>query len=224
MIVVIDGPAGSGKSSTAKAIAGKMNIEYLDSGALYRAATLLYIKAQKDIKLFFNLLNQAVISFAYSNDVFHVVLNGVDVTSKLRSTQVSDEVSVVAALPRVRAFVNELMRQKVKEGTYIAEGRDLGTAVFIDAALKFYMSADVDERARRRHAELNTSGVDTSLEKVRSNIIKRDEKDAHRETDPLMKAPDAIELDTTGLRFEEQVQQICSIICEKTDLTYNKKP
>lgn len=223
MIIVIDGPAGSGKSSTAKAVARKMDIEYLDSGALYRAITLLFLKADQDLDAFFHLLNLTSVSFSFKKNTFCVQVDGTDVTSKLRSTPVSNHVSHVAALPRVRTFVNNLMRNAVQQGSYIAEGRDLGTAVFEDADLKFYMSADVEERARRRHEELVAADDDVPLKEVRANIMDRDKKDAQRKADPLSKAPDAIELDTTGLRFEEQVQQICSMIDEQTDLTINKQ-
>lgn len=219
MIIVIDGPAGSGKSSTAKAVAGKMNIEYLDSGALYRAVTWLYLDAGKDFDTLFDLLNRASISFSYADHVFHVSVNDVDITSKLRTKSVANDVSTVAANPRVRSFVNELMREKVKQGAYIAEGRDLGTAVFKDADLKFFMSANIEERARRRFKELEASESDITFKEVRENIVDRDRKDASREADPLKKAPDAIELDTTGMHFDEQVQKICSIIDEQTDLT-----
>ncbi|MBN2731955.1 MAG: (d)CMP kinase [Balneolaceae bacterium] len=220
MIIVIDGPAGSGKSSTAKAVARKMNIEYLDSGALYRAITWLYLEVDQDIDTLFDLLSRVSISFSYTDDVFRVYVNERDVTSKLRTKKVADQVSAIASLPRVRSFVNELMREKVKQGTYIAEGRDLGTAVFTDADLKFFMSANVEERARRRFKELEASGADITFHEVRKNIQDRDRKDTAREADPLKKAPDAIELDTTGMRFDEQVQQICSIIDEQTDLTF----
>lgn len=220
MIIVIDGPAGSGKSSTAKAVARKLKIEYLDSGALYRALTCLYLDSDKDFDTFFDLLSRISITFSYSDKVFHVSVNGTDITDKLRTPTVADHVSTVAAHPRVRSFVNELMREKVRQGAYIAEGRDLGTAVFNDADVKFFMSADVKERARRRFDELRASGTDISVEEVETNIRQRDKKDQAREADPLKKAPDAIELDTTGLAFEEQVHKICTIIDEQTDLTY----
>lgn len=220
MIIVIDGPAGSGKSSTAKAIAGKMNIEYLDSGALYRAITWLYLDSDQDFGTLFDLLNHVSITFVSTDNVFHVLVDGADVTDKLRTPDVAEQVSTVAAHPRVRSFVNELMRKKVKQGAYIAEGRDLGTAVFPDADVKFFMSADVEERARRRFDELRASGADITLEQVETNIRERDQKDKAREADPLRKAPDAIKLDTTGMAFDEQVHKICTIINEQTDLTY----
>lgn len=212
MIVVIDGPAGSGKSSTARAVADQLQIEYLDSGALYRTTTLLYLEANRDTEKFFRLLNQKKISFHYENQQFHVEIDGKSVTDEIRSPQVANHVSEVAAMPRVRAYVNNLMRKVVLDGMYIAEGRDLGTAVFPDADLKFYMSANLEERARRRFKELKKNNSDVTLEEVKQNIIERDQKDSKRKADPLKKADDAIEIDTTNLTFEQQVKQICSEI------------
>jgi len=209
MIVVIDGPAGSGKSSTARAVADKLHIEYLDSGALYRAVTLIYLEARKDRDEFFRLLNEKEIGFRYENRQFHVKIDGRSITEQIRTPRVAEHVSEVAAMPRVRAFVNNLMRDAVSNGVYIAEGRDLGTAVFPNADLKFYMSADLEERARRRFDERKDGNPGLTLEDVKNNIVERDRKDSQRETDPLKKADDAIEIDTTNLTFEQQVNQIC---------------
>lgn len=215
MIIVIDGPAGSGKSSTARAIADKLDIEYLDSGALYRTATLIYLEANRDKEAFFILLNQKKISFYYEDQKFHVTIDGESVTDKIRTTEVTKAVSEVAALPRVRSFVNNLMRDVVLKGVYIAEGRDLGTAVFPDAELKFFMSADLEERAKRRLKERKEKNPGLSLKEVKQNIAERDLKDSKRQADPLKKAADAIELDTTNLTFEQQVDKICSMISEE---------
>jgi len=220
MIIVIDGPAGAGKSSTAKAVAQKLNIEYLDSGALYRALTCIFLQAGKDRKAFFDLLKQASVSFSYTDAIFRVWVNDEEITAKLRNAEVSALVSDIASLDGSRTFVNSLMREAVQEGTYIAEGRDLGTAVFPEADLKFFMSADVDERARRRYEELKGSDDEVSIEQVSQNIAERDQKDTDRANDPLKKAADAIELDNTSMSFDEQVRHICSIIDDKTELTY----
>lgn len=217
MIVVIDGPAGSGKSSTARAVADKLHIEYLDSGALYRTATLIYLEAKKDRDEFFRLLDEKEIGFRYENQQFHVKIDGRSVTEQIRTPRVAEHVSEVAAIPRVRAFVNNLMREAVLNGVYIAEGRDLGTAVFPDADLKFYMSADLEERARRRFEERRDGNPGLTLEDVKKNIVERDRKDSQRETDPLRKADDAIEIDTTNLTFEQQVNQICLEVKQRID-------
>lgn len=215
MIIVIDGPAGSGKSSTARAVADQLQIEYLDSGALYRTATLIYIDANRDQDMFFNLLNQKKISFRYDDQTFHVEIDGLPVTDDIRSPRVAKYVSEVAAMPQVRTFVNNLMHKAVANGIYIAEGRDLGTAVFPDAELKFFMSAELEERARRRYEERKDDSPDLTFKEVKENIAQRDRKDSKREADPLKKAEEAIEIDTTDLTFEQQVNQICSEVKQR---------
>lgn len=215
MIIVIDGPAGSGKSSTARAVADQLQIEYLDSGALYRTATLIYIDANRDQDMFFNLLNQKKISFRYDDQTFHVEIDGLPVTDDIRSPRVAKYVSEVAAMPQVRTFVNNLMHKAVANGIYIAEGRDLGTAVFPDAELKFFMSAELEERARRRYEERKDDNPDLTFKEVKENIAQRDRKDSKREADPLKKAEEAIEIDTTDLTFEQQVNQICSEVKQR---------
>lgn len=209
MITVIDGPAGSGKSSTARAVADRLEIEYLDSGALYRTLTLLYLQVNRNKEAFFQVMSQKEISFCYRDQRFHVEVDGVLVTDRIRTPEVATYVSKVAAMRKVRTFVNQLMRKTVQKGVYIAEGRDLGTAVFPDAELKFFMSADIEERALRRFKERKPDNPDLTLEKVKQNIEQRDRKDSNREADPLRKAEDAIEMDTTNLSFEQQVDQIC---------------
>lgn len=218
MIIVIDGPAGSGKSSTARAVADRLNIEYLDSGALYRTATLMYIEAGRDKEEFFTLLNQKEISFYYRDHRFHVAIDGTPVTNRIRKPEVSRQVSQVAAMPKVRDYINELMHGAVEEGIYIAEGRDLGSVVFPDAELKFFMWADLEERARRRYEEQKEDHPELTLRDVKENIAERDQKDSQRKAAPLMKADDAIELNTTSLTFEQQVEKICSIIEEHIDI------
>lgn len=221
MIIVIDGPAGAGKSSTAKAVAQKIGIEYLDSGALYRALTFIYLEAGKDVDKFFNMLDGVEVSFNYEIDdeVFQVFVDGKDITGELRSAGVADNVSSVASMPRVRSYINNLMREAVNHGNYIAEGRDLGTVVFPDADLKFFMNADVTERAKRRYDELIAAGEEVTLKQVKQNILERDYKDTRRDADPLTKADDAIEINTTNLNFEQQVDQICSTIVEQLELS-----
>ena len=209
MIIVIDGPAGSGKSTTARAVADELNIEYLDSGALYRTVTLIYTEAQRDQDKFFELLDEKEITFRYEDQEFQVFIDGQSVTDDIRTPQVADYVSEVAAMPRVRAYVNNLMRRVILDGIYIAEGRDLGTAVFPDAEVKFYMSASLEERARRRYDERKDNNPDLTFQKVKENIVQRDQKDSKRAADPLKKADDAIEIDTTNLTFEQQVNLIC---------------
>lgn len=205
MIVVIDGPAGSGKSSTAKAVADRLGIQYLDSGALYRAVTLVYIKSNLNRTTFFDQLKSIKISFRYIDSFFHVYINSEEVSQEIRTMNVSDKVSEVASMPEVRAYVNSLMNNAVKHDEYIADGRDLGTAVFPNAAMKFFMIAELETRAKRRLLELKSQGSDVTLEQILQNISERDQKDSSRKADPLRKADDAIEIDTSSFIFEEQV-------------------
>lgn len=214
MIVVIDGPAGSGKSSTARAVADRMKIQYLDSGALYRTLTLIYLEAGRDKEQFFEILKEQSISFDYREGLFHTYINKEEVTESIRSEAVAAHVSEVAAMPGSREVVNKLMREVIAEGIYIAEGRDLGTVVFPNAALKFFMVADTDTRAERRYREMKEQGMNPSLEAVRQNIEERDRKDSTRSEAPLRKAEDALEVDTSEMKFEQQVAFICSKIEE----------
>ena len=214
MIVVIDGPAGSGKSSTARAVAERLKIQYLDSGALYRVATLIYLHAGRNREMFLDLLKESKISFRFKQKKFHVSLNDDDISEEIRSMEVTNAVSEVAAMPDVRSYVNKLMREQVKKGIYIADGRDLGTAVFADAAMKFFMVADLNDRAERRFRELTEKGVVASLDEVKANIASRDQMDSSRKTDPLKQAEDAILINTSRLTFEEQVAQISDYIKE----------
>ncbi|MDR9419187.1 (d)CMP kinase [Gracilimonas sp.] len=214
MIVVIDGPAGSGKSSTAKAVAAQLQIQFLDSGALYRVATLIYLNSQKDYPTFFDQLEETEISFYFKEKKFHAFIDGRDVSDEIRSMEVSENVSEVASNPRVRTFINELMREAVKHDVYIADGRDLGTAVFPDADLKFFMIADLETRAERRYREVKESDMNVTLDEVKQNITERDDRDSNRSSDPLKKADDAIEVDTSTMMFEEQVAFISNKIEE----------
>jgi CMP/dCMP kinase len=219
MIIVIDGPAGSGKSSTAREIADRLNIQFLDSGALYRALTFLWIQKNKPEKArFFELLPEVNLDTKYRSQTFTIVANGQDITNDIRSHDVARHVSEVASWPEARQFVNRYMRKLVEQNNWVADGRDLGTAVFPDAALKFYMDASIEERAKRRFAEMQQTDSDVTLGEVEENLRARDHADRNRKADPLKKADDAIVIDTTGKTFEEQVQQMIGIIREKTKL------
>lgn len=213
MIVVIDGPAGSGKSSTARAVAHELNIQYLDSGALYRAATYLFLKNEHSLPLFFESLYSAQLKFEF-NDEFQVTLNALNITEAIRTPEVSAHVSTVAAMPKVREFINALMNKAVQHDVYIADGRDLGTAVFPSAECKFFMIADLETRAKRRHQELNSKGIQISYNEVHTEIKQRDRIDSTREKDPLKQADDAIVVDSSTFSFDEQVQYIIKKIEE----------
>jgi len=212
MIIVIDGPAGSGKSSTAKAVAEQLDIQYLDSGALYRAITFAYIHSGKSKHSFFDSLDEIQLAFEFQQNRFRIWLDKQEITSKIREFDVSEKVSEIASNPHVRKFVNKLMHEVTEDEIYIAEGRDLGTAVFPDAPLKFYMIADTQTRAKRRYEELKAQQKPVEFEKIKENIEQRDRKDSRRQADPLRQADDAIVIDTTDVSFDKQVAMIADRI------------
>ena len=215
MMIVIDGPAGSGKSSTAKAIAERADIQYIDSGALYRAVTLIFLKHADNKAAFFDAFDKTDISFKYIDKLFRVFLDDREVTREIRSQKVADNVSKVASDPEIRKRVNALMRSKVKKGNFIADGRDLSTVVFPDADLKFFMECDLDTRTKRRYEELTRDNHDVSFDEIRRNLQKRDRMDSSRTHAPLKKSPDAIVIDTSNLTFREQVDIILNYIKNK---------
>ena len=206
MIIAIDGPSGSGKSSTAKAVAKALDFTYLDTGAMYRAVALgvllLHIDFSNEEKVA-KLAETMDISFK-GNDVF---LNGENVTEIIRKDAVSKAVTPVSANPLVRELMVEKQREIAKGHDIVMEGRDIGTVVFPEADYKFFLVADPNVRALRRYKELNEA---MSLEDVKKDLLRRDKKDSSRSHSPLKKADDAIEIDTSDLTFVEQVDKILS--------------
>ena len=221
MIIAIDGPAGSGKSSTAKKIAQQLNFMHIDTGAMYRAVTFYILQySEEDIESLHDeeistLLEK--INIYFSQDGTSIFLNDEDVTGEIRENKVSQHVSFVSALSQVRNKMVELQREIAGNLNVILDGRDIGTRVFPKAHVKIYLNAHINERGRRRFKELERQGVETSLEDVIKDIKIRDFKDSTRKHSPLMKADDAIEINTTSLTIDEQVNEIVSII-----QTYNK--
>jgi cytidylate kinase len=195
MLIAIDGPAGAGKSTVARAVAGALGFTYLDTGAMYRCIALAELRGAQD-----------PLACAIALDGETVTLDGEDVTAAIRTPQVSERASQVAARPEVRAALVERQRELIAGGDYVAEGRDIGTVVAPDAELKVFLTASPEERARRRAAEL---GADA--EAVLREQLLRDERDASREHSPLSAAADAVELDTTGLGIDEVVARIVDL-------------
>lgn len=217
IVLAIDGNSGCGKSSTAKVIAKKLKYIYIDTGAMYRAVTLFFIENKIDLKNDQDVegaLNQIDISFEYNmettkNETF---LNGKNVENEIRQMQVSNLVSPVSEISRVRRKLVEQQRVLGKEEGVVMDGRDIGTVVFPDAELKIFMTASLEVRALRRQKELKEKGTKVRLESVIENLRNRDHIDSSREDSPLKKAEGAHEIDTSNLTFDEQVQQILKLV------------
>ena len=216
MIIAIDGPAGSGKSTTAKKVAAQLNLMHLDTGAMYRAVAL-YILNQEIAESCIRNPNQMTqildeIEIKFSNETNNIFLNGKDVSVEIRENRVSEFVSEVSAISLVRERMVLLQREIATGSNVVLEGRDIGTRVFPNADVKVYLNADVNERGQRRFKELVKRGEKITLEAVIQDIELRDLKDSSREHSPLEKAKDAIEIDTTKLSIDAQVNEIVSLI------------
>ena len=223
MIVAIDGPAGSGKSTTAKRVADAMGWLYLDTGAMYRTVGLAFLdsgtpfsEADAD-----ELLGKLDLDLKMGETGLIAYLNGEDVTERIRTPEASEAASRVSTFPAVRARLVEeqrrIAREEIREGGgVVMEGRDIGTVVFPEAEVKVYMVANPEERAQRRHRELTEKGAQVSLNAVSDEIAERDARDATRAASPLRQASDAITLDTTGLSIDDQVQRVVALIRERS--------
>lgn len=215
--IAIDGYSGCGKSSTAKEIAKALNYTYIDTGAMYRAVTLYFQRNHidiKDAKAVEKALNNIEIRFVTvdADSIDHTYLNGEDVEKLIRTPEVASFVSPVATLSSVRRFLVQQQQEMGKSKGVVMDGRDIGTVVFPDAECKFFLVADIDIRTDRRIKEMKFGGVDASFESVKSNLLERDHIDSNREDSPLRKADDAIEIDTSHITMEEQVQKVLNHI------------
>lgn len=218
LIIAIDGPAASGKSTTAKLVAARLQYLHVDTGAMYRAMTLKVIESGidlKDVKAIAALARSTKIRLVPKEGSFCVELDGTDVTEKIRTPKVTGAVSAVSMLAEVRQRMVEEQRAMGKNGAIVLEGRDIGTVVFPDADLKIFMVANQRERAARRSKEMAAEGIETELDELEKEIVERDKKDATRSISPLAKAHNAIVLDTTDLTIEEQVEFIVRKAKEK---------
>jgi len=210
-VVAIDGPAGSGKTTTAKLVAERLGFIHLDTGAMYRAVTLKVLRSGidlSDLEEITGLLESTRVSLEAGEQRARILLDGEDVTAEIRSPEVTRLVSRVSSLRPVREAMVREQRRMGRDGGIVLEGRDIGTVVFPDAEVKIFLSADLDERVRRRLAELSTQGMSASAGELRREIQERDRMDSTREQSPLRRATDAIELDTSRLSVEEQVQLV----------------
>jgi cytidylate kinase len=215
MLIAIDGPAGSGKSTVSKMVAKRLGLLYIDTGAMYRALTLKAMRKKMDLKdeaALAMLARSTRIDLEASVTTLRVTLDGEDVTGLIRTPELTNNVKYIARVPDVRTEMVRLQRAIGEKSGAVLEGRDIGTVVFPDATYKFYLDADVEERARRRHKELLESGQKVGLEEIRKDVVVRDESDMKRSVGALKMAADAILVDTTSLAIDEVVEKVVSYI------------
>ena len=210
--IAVDGPAGAGKSSIARAVAEEIGYIYVDTGALYRSIALYSIENKLDNESLVNSLDKINIRLEFIDKCQHVFLNDNDVSDKIRTPEVSMGASKVSAIPEVREFLFGLQKKIAAENNIIMDGRDIGTVVLPDADLKVFLTASAEERANSRFKEMTDSSI--SYEQVLEDIKQRDYNDMHRDIAPLKQAEDAVLLDTTGMTIEEVKQKLKALIDE----------
>ena len=216
--VAIDGPAGAGKSSVAKAAAKELGFVYVDTGAIYRTIALYVLRqgvAPQDAAGVEGLLPQIEIGMEYTDQGQKMILNGEDVTGLIRTPEVSMATSTCSAIPAERAFLLQLQRDLAEKNNVLMDGRDIGTVVLPHAQLKVFLTASPQERARRRVLQLEESGRKADYEAILRDIQQRDYQDSHRETAPLRPAEDSVLVDTSGVTFEESVRRLVELVRER---------
>ncbi|MBI4974940.1 MAG: (d)CMP kinase [Candidatus Omnitrophica bacterium] len=215
LVIAVDGPAGSGKSTVSKRIAKALGLLYIDTGAMYRALTLKAIRQNLDLedeRALVSLAGSTKIDLEEANGVLKVHLDGEDVAGFIRTPELTKKVKYIARVPGVRQEMVKLQRAIGERTGAVLEGRDIGTVVFPDASFKFYLDADVEERARRRYKELTELGQKVSREDIKKDVVLRDESDMKRSVGALKKADGAIIIDTTNLSVDEAVKKILRFI------------
>lgn len=218
VVIAIDGPAGAGKSTVAKGLAQLLNYVYVDTGAMYRAITFIVLRnnVEDEIDEIIKIANQADIKLRFENGVTRVFVNGEEVTENIRTPEVNGKVSDVSKIPEVREQMVKIQRKLGQNTNIIAEGRDTTTVVFPDATIKVYLTASLDERVKRRHKELIEKGMNLTFEEVKENIMQRDRIDSSREASPLIKADDAVEVDSTNMTIPDEIYKILEMIEKAT--------
>lgn len=214
-VIAIDGPSGAGKSSTARGVAARLGILFLDTGALYRAIARRVLDAgiaATDAAAVERCAREARIDLGGTPEHPLVLLDGADVTRDIRTPEVSEMSSRLAVQSGVRRVLADLQREFARRGPVVAEGRDLGTVVFADAQVKIYLDADLDTRAERRTRELQSRGLAVARVDVRADLERRDERDRTRADSPLQRAEGAVVIDTTGMSLERQIDEVLDVV------------
>lgn len=217
-IIAIDGFSSTGKSSISKAIAEKLGFIHIDTGALYRGVTFFALQnftdenSNIDLPLLFENLDKINLEFRNKNGEMVLYLNNKNIDAEIRNTNISDHVSLIAKQKEIRDFLLEIQKSFGEKGGIIMDGRDIATVVFPDADFKFFLTASKEERAKRRFLELSESGIQTNLQEVLENLIKRDRIDSERAIAPLKKAEDAILIDNTHLSKQETITRIFDMV------------
>jgi len=219
LVIAVDGPAGAGKSTVAQKLAERLGLDYVDSGATYRAAALKVLQARvlpEDEAAIAELVGRSSIKFTTEGSRCRVFLDGRDVTAEIRTSEVTLAAAKVSRLPEVRKKLIALQRSFARGRGLVMEGRDIGTVVFPDAPLKIFLEAEAEERARRRLEQDKREGRATTLEQTAYEIGRRDQLDAERKISPLVAAEDAFPIDSTHLSAEEVVEKILQLARERT--------
>ncbi|MDD6133333.1 MAG: (d)CMP kinase [Selenomonadaceae bacterium] len=213
LVVAIDGPAGAGKSTVAQLAAKELGYTYIDTGAMYRAVAWKTLQQGKEItdELILEVVKDIDVNLQYADGKTKVTVDGTDVSTAIRTPEVSGIVSQVAALGPVRVKMVDLQRKMAERGSVLMDGRDIATNVLPNADVKIFLTASIEERAKRRWKELKEKGYDITREKLQQDIATRDKADSEREISPLVQAEDATLLDTTGLSIDEVVSRILSL-------------
>ena len=213
LVVALDGPAGAGKSTVAQLAAKKLGYTYIDTGAMYRAVAWKTLQQKKEVtdELILEVVKDIDVDLQYKDGKTTVAVAGTDVTGEIRTPEVSAIVSQVAALGPVREKMVDLQRKMGERGSVLMDGRDIATNVLPNADVKIFLTASIEERARRRHKELTEKGYTIDMEQMKADIAARDKADSEREISPLVQAEDATLLDTTGLSIDEVVERILSM-------------
>lgn len=212
--IAIDGPAGAGKSTIAKKLAGKLNFIYVDTGAMYRAMAYYFLSqgiTADDESSIAAACPKVEVTITYQNGEQQVILNGANVNQAIRAEEVGNMASATSIYPVVRTKLVELQRQLAAKADVIMDGRDIGTCVLPDAQLKIYLTASTATRAKRRYDELTAKGVQCDLSEIEKDIMERDYRDSHREISPLIQAEDAVLLDSSSLTIDEVVETILNL-------------